>query len=204
MKCYLCLKEIRPGEETKDHIPPKNLFPKPRPSNLHTLNCCFTCNNNFSFDEEFFRDNIVPLSDLYNNSDAINIWENVIRSHNRNVPRRIEMLSRVSIDENTGLPILKIKKDKLEKISLKIAKGLFNIHTNKFIDSSYKIGFYIQPNNFSLEFLEKSQYKNRWGESFGYAGVVSDTESIWWLLFYKEILLVVSFSRKDTARERLI
>ena len=111
--------------------------------------------------------------------------------------------NRISIDKNTGLPILKIKTDKLEKISLKIAKGLFNIHTKKFIDSSYKTSFHIQPKNFLPELVKKSQYKNRWGESFGYAGAISEIESVWWLIFYKKVLLIVSFLKDTTNQEKL-
>ena len=50
--CYLCRK--RTGT-TRDHVPPKNLFPRPRPSNLITVPCCEKCNNRFSKHEEYFR-----------------------------------------------------------------------------------------------------------------------------------------------------
>ena len=40
---------------TRDHIPPKNLFPKPLPSNLVTLPCCRGCNAGASKDDEYFR-----------------------------------------------------------------------------------------------------------------------------------------------------
>lgn len=39
---------------TKDHIPPKSIFNKPRPSDLITVPCCFECNNTASkYDEKF-------------------------------------------------------------------------------------------------------------------------------------------------------
>src|SRR5713226_1536877 len=40
---------------TRDHIPPKNLFPDPKPSNLITVSCCATCNSKFSKDDELVR-----------------------------------------------------------------------------------------------------------------------------------------------------
>lgn len=40
---------------TKDHIPPKNLFAKPRPTNLITVPCCQTCNESFSQDDEYLQ-----------------------------------------------------------------------------------------------------------------------------------------------------
>ena len=51
-KCYLCgsIENL-----TRDHIPPKCLFPKPRPNNLYTLPCCYACNNGASKDDEYLR-----------------------------------------------------------------------------------------------------------------------------------------------------
>ncbi|MBI2470240.1 MAG: hypothetical protein HYV59_03235 [Planctomycetes bacterium] len=40
---------------TDDHIPPKTLFPKPRPSNLITVRSCRACNEGASKDDEYFR-----------------------------------------------------------------------------------------------------------------------------------------------------
>jgi hypothetical protein len=61
--CYLCdipvrKYELKPGEKHRpydlvpDHVPPKCLFPEPRPDNLIAIPCCFECNNKHSgFDE---------------------------------------------------------------------------------------------------------------------------------------------------------
>ena len=40
---------------TVDHIPPKGIFPKPRPANLITVPSCIRCNNTASKDDEAFR-----------------------------------------------------------------------------------------------------------------------------------------------------
>lgn len=62
--CYLCR-----GTEnlTRDHVPPENLFPKPKPSNLITVPCCKSCNAGFSkLDEQFrvFVSTPVNVSDI--------------------------------------------------------------------------------------------------------------------------------------------
>lgn len=59
-KCYLC---GATENLTRDHIPPKGLFPKPRPSNLYTVPCCEPCNNGASKADEYFR---VAASSLIN------------------------------------------------------------------------------------------------------------------------------------------
>lgn len=40
---------------TSDHLPPKSIFPKPRPENLITVPSCADCNNNASSLDEAFR-----------------------------------------------------------------------------------------------------------------------------------------------------
>jgi hypothetical protein len=43
------------GPVSRDHIPPRNLFPQPRPSNLITVPACHQCNGAASLDDEYFR-----------------------------------------------------------------------------------------------------------------------------------------------------
>lgn len=41
--------------ETRDHIPPKGIFNKPRTHDLITVPACSTCNHGFSSDDELFK-----------------------------------------------------------------------------------------------------------------------------------------------------
>lgn len=52
--CAIC--GLRPAT-TKDHIPPKNLYPKPIDGdmNLNTVPACAQCNNGSSSDDEIFK-----------------------------------------------------------------------------------------------------------------------------------------------------
>lgn len=49
--CVLCGKNIA---TTREHVPPKNLFKKPRPDNLITVPACENCNSGSSKDDEYF------------------------------------------------------------------------------------------------------------------------------------------------------
>ncbi|MBI2070397.1 MAG: hypothetical protein HYT79_07305 [Elusimicrobia bacterium] len=51
-KCTFCEEQ---NNLTREHIPPKNLFFKPKPNNLITVPSCRTCNLGFQKDEEYFR-----------------------------------------------------------------------------------------------------------------------------------------------------
>jgi hypothetical protein len=75
MHCYLCGSTVG---MTRDHIPPKGLFPRPRPSNLHTVPCCHSCNNRASKDDEYFR---LSVSSLINrNAIGTKSWRRVVES----------------------------------------------------------------------------------------------------------------------------
>jgi hypothetical protein len=49
--CVYC--QINPAT-TMDHVPPKGIFPKPRPGNLITVPACEPCNGGFKNDDEYF------------------------------------------------------------------------------------------------------------------------------------------------------
>ena len=51
-QCALCAK-TRPV--TREHIPPKNLFLTPRPTNSITVPVCELCNHSYHLDDEYFR-----------------------------------------------------------------------------------------------------------------------------------------------------
>lgn len=71
--CYLCNST---ENLTKDHIPPKNLFPSPKPTNLITIWCCKKCNGKFSLIDESFR---VFTSSVINRSRSGEwIWNNKV------------------------------------------------------------------------------------------------------------------------------
>lgn len=41
--------------DSRDHVPPKGVFPEPKPSDLITVPACTTCNQAFSKDDEYFK-----------------------------------------------------------------------------------------------------------------------------------------------------
>lgn len=57
-KCYLC----GAPATTSDHIPPRGVFPSPRPANLITVPACKACNQGCSLDDEYFRTVVSAVS----------------------------------------------------------------------------------------------------------------------------------------------
>lgn len=69
---------------TKDHIPPDNLFLKPKPSNMITVFTCEVCNGGTKLDDEYFRIYItagaVPKTPLGNLWDQKVVGSTLARS----------------------------------------------------------------------------------------------------------------------------
>ena len=51
-QCVYCA--VKSGT-TSDHVPPEQMFPDPKPSNLITVPACSGCNKGFQRDEDYFR-----------------------------------------------------------------------------------------------------------------------------------------------------
>ena len=68
---------------TRDHVPPKLLFPKPRPSDLITVPCCIDCNQLFQIDDSYFRTVITLTYDTGKHPEAQKSWGSEFRALQR-------------------------------------------------------------------------------------------------------------------------
>lgn len=67
---------------TRDHVPPKALFKKPRPANLVAVPACAGCNSAFQKDDEYFLTLSLEIR-AQNTPAALAVADNRIRSMNR-------------------------------------------------------------------------------------------------------------------------
>src|SRR6266446_2126634 len=145
MNCYLCGATDR---LTRDHIPPKGLFPRPRPSNLHTLPCCEPCNNRASADDEYFR---LAVSSLINrNLAGSKSWQRTVEStlKKRRIAKLIDELRNsikpVQISTPRGsLSLVQIgaRAEVTNRVLVRITKGFLCL-THPELDRS-KLNFHI-------------------------------------------------------------
>jgi hypothetical protein len=103
--CVICGK--RPAT-TVDHIPPKGIFPKPRPRNLITVPACFSCNQESSkYDESFMV--YLSLHVGTDSPESKRLWEkHAIRTvkHNRRLRTRlVTTMRRVDVKSPGGIII---------------------------------------------------------------------------------------------------
>jgi hypothetical protein len=69
---------------TRDHVPPKAIFPKPRPNNLVTVPACLECNNGASDNDDLFKV-FLSLQAAGNNEIARKLFqEKTVRTLKRN------------------------------------------------------------------------------------------------------------------------
>lgn len=75
---------------TRDHVPPKGLFAKPRP-NLVTVPCCEQCRESQSFDDEYFVRMISMKGGTADNPSANAARDSALRSLTKPAKRRFAL-----------------------------------------------------------------------------------------------------------------
>ena len=132
---------------SRDHIPPKNLFPASMRDNLITVPCCVLCNNGFSKAEEYFRVIISTYAGAESNSVAKTLFETKIR---RGLERRPKLASKVmstvvsvdiySKDKKIGVaPAYDIETPEFNIVMAKIFQGLLFHETSLLLPKDYTI-----------------------------------------------------------------
>lgn len=130
-ECVYCRKTT---SLTVDHIPPKNLFAPPRPSNLITVPSCLPCNNQASQDDRYFQVALALNDELGDHPDIAGISPKVVRGLNRpqEVRSKLNLLRRTKIVSRSTpsgfyypTPLYTVDVERLERVIERLAKGLF-------------------------------------------------------------------------------
>jgi len=154
----------RARPETRDHVPPQNLFPKPRPSNMITVPCCEQCRDGWSDDDEYFRVAIVSAIGTHENPYAQEVYCALLRSISK--PMKVgfaslvrESLMKVEVQTEAGLylgvaPAIKVNKVRFDRVAQRIIRGLFFHEKGYPVPEGYEVGnrFY----QFGFERMVKS------------------------------------------------
>jgi len=129
--CYLCGKKLA---DTRDHIFPQNLFPRPLPCNLPTAPSCEECNNSLSDDEELFR-TFVASGVALETPLGYRIWTERVRPSLQQNRRGFKTLLRKLVREVKSFSpqgiclgdamALEINQERVNPVLKKIARGLY-------------------------------------------------------------------------------
>ena len=201
-ECYLCGSQ---DDLTKDHVFPKGIFPKPRPHNLITLNCCRKCQISYMKDEEYFRNMLIASQDVYETKSGMTLWSTKVLKGLTRTPgirrQTIESLKTVESNTRNGVFLgqqkaFLIDKDRFDKVLTKIVQGLHFLHTG-FRSTRDIITVNWDPSEKSLsdlsEYRRYIQFSYDFNDIAGYRGAKTiDTgkSSIWWIHFFKKHICV--------------
>jgi hypothetical protein len=186
---------------TKDHVPPKCLFPKPRPR-LITVPACPTCNQSFKLDDEYFR-LMLAGEHAYRDPVATKLWTERVMPHT-GVGLRMSLLSQArpcNIRTPGGLYIGKaiqigFDSSRIKRVVERIATGLLWHHYQQKVISEAIIETHFMPDLVPLlELLTSTNLANIGDTVFRYRyGRASDAPdtSIWGFQFYLRAHFIVT------------
>lgn len=217
------------GLITDDHIPPKNLFSKPRPSNLIKIPSCNKChgqNNQVSKDDEYFRLMVTLREDTADHPEVEKVLPTVLRSLGKPTSQGFTsalLRNRTIVNLRTtgGLyvgmkPAYNVDLQRLDSVAERITKGLFYFEKGFRLPNEYEVfsysesGFRDITNDFKNDLQEKiiqplmaTELKIIGNNVFSYR--VSFTKedpntSAWLLVFYDKVaFLSLTLPREVTA-----
>jgi hypothetical protein len=151
--CYLC---GSPNGTTSDHVPPQNLFPEPRPTNLITVACCELCNKSFSNLDEQFRAFIATAANVSERGKGIMRNKVFGSSFKRSPALKKQMAKGVSLGTlmtrqgPTTVPLITVDREVLNPFFIRVTKGLLATfyHETNYFGHMFVVS---QPSQFSAE-----------------------------------------------------
>lgn len=202
---------------TKDHVPPKNLFKKPRPNNLITVPACHDCNKGASEDDEYFRTVMAFREDTYEHPEVKKLYEKTIRGLNRPTKNKfrkhlLENMNKAPYFTESGIylgekNIITVDMQRIRSVIHRTVCGLYYNETEEILPVDTKITVY-DPNEIAkrsidkiqellklvLPALEKCKLHDLGNKVFEYKyNIAHDNSagSIWFLRFYKSAIFIV-------------
>lgn len=198
--CTYCNNEAT----TRDHVPPKVIFPKPRPSDLITVPSCQYCNHEAHLDDQYFA--YVLTQEQFHGDihpDLNKVRQSICSSMKRpesdqfrrsilSQMKNIELLTPSGISIGSAVTY-KCDKERILKVVKRIAKGLFRHHVGKRLPPETTVKSELIRNSEDLQFTSdilanvKSKSYTIGNGSFLYRYSICDDqkESSFWLMdFY--------------------
>ena len=140
------------GPISRDHIPPRNLFAKPRPGNLITVPSCRTCNEAASKDDEYFRLVTAIRHDTADHPDAAGVWSAAMESLQKpwkggfraaflNDAREVALHTRAGIYLGQA-GVYDVDLERLNRVAARVVRGLFYHHSGRRIPNEYRVVAY--------------------------------------------------------------
>jgi hypothetical protein len=187
----------KPGS-TRDHVPPKSLFPKPRPVNMLTVPCCDDCQARFKKDEDVFMA-WITIGPAIESRASKPLWEQKLKrtfEKDRGVNEVIRRLCKpVDLTTPAGIYLGKglassIDHERKNDVLGKIVRGLFWVEYNERLPENVAIEIYgVRRTGEDIENLIARTYEGKAiGEGifeYRYARAPESFESYWVMSFFR-------------------
>jgi hypothetical protein len=149
--CVYCRER---GADTADHIPPRCLFSKPRPSDLITVPSCKRCNKSFERDDTYFRDCLVLDQRTGGHPDAQAIQKSVFRGLGRTRAQGyarffLSKIESVAVRSPSALhlgrrPGFDVDLTRLSRVAARIIQGLYFHNQGAPLPTGWEASAYFQ------------------------------------------------------------
>jgi hypothetical protein len=196
--CALCGENLA---TTKDHIPPRGLYPKPRPNgiNLHTVPACTGCNNDAQKEDEEFKVFIgFSTGEFRGNRDQVIDWIAKTIGANRRIAHQI-FSSKHNIYAQRQSRILEpavaitFNADNYCKVIKRIIRALYWRQTGNYLGKDTEInifphqGMKLSFAKSMKELMDCLEPHKLNGDTFAYKVHFSDDgTSVWGMQFFRK------------------
>jgi hypothetical protein len=226
--CAFCGKR---RELTKDHVPPRCLFPEGFRQNLIVVGACKECNLQSSQDDAYLQSLLVSDADLQGAPQVQALQPTFLRSLARPQARGFantfwSTFQNIDMVTPSGLYLstrkgFTVDAPRLRRIMAKIVKGLFFHEFGRRLPSSHDVltwfgntlRYAAPPKNFDTflnqlrHLIAGSKLKEVGGDTFSYRYNVNPDarlQSFWLLRFYRtREFLAWTLGKKELAKRRL-
>ena len=224
--CAYCTEE---KPLTKDHIPPRNLFPVSYRKNIISVPCCFDCHKPTSQDDEYFRSRLAIRNDTATHPAAQEVLPRIIRSFQKPQKRGWTKKFFQSIQEfeavtPAGIYLGKgatydVDLTRLNRVAARVIKGLFYHHKHFALPKTYTVSAFSEssltgpPDKVKLWLEMFASLASEPSIEIG-KGIfaywfrffsVDDISSAWLLLFYNKAFFIGSIiSKKELEKRRKV
>ncbi len=212
-RCYLCSSE---KDLTREHIPPRGLFLKPRPANLITVPCCGRCNNSHSKDDELLR--LIVSGGINKNPLGHRLWKEkilpqTIKGHRlpheiRDIVRNTKWVTLLTPFGAKKVPQMELPQENTIPSLIRITKGLLLHHypDMEYHDLQYRVQ---QIPQFKLNILIPLMTNNMFYDCRGdgvfrfWRGMAVDAPrcGMWVLLFFDSCGFTVTHFTNENRLE---
>jgi hypothetical protein len=165
-ECVYCGKTRR---LTNDHIPPKGLWNKPRPSDLITVPSCASCNSGASRDDEYFKSMMVLKDKAGDHPEAVAARPSVFRGLEmpekigfaRNLIKGIRS-ARVRTPAGLHLGrrfVFDVDLSRLDRVVGRITRGLYWHHIRSRIPDGFEVVVLSEDGLRDLDAPERERFR---------------------------------------------